>query len=76
MVNRGKHPMWESQEFPTLPPLSIPDHAGRDLARGTKASILDQLEEDVLAWEEKLGEVDEASQRDTDDGREEDEPGS
>ena len=68
--------MWESQEFLNLPPLSIPDHSGRDLAPGTKASILDQLEEDILAWEDKFGEGDEASQRDNDDEREEDEPGS
>jgi hypothetical protein len=36
-------------------PLSIPHLGGRDLAPGTKNSILDVLEEDVLAWEEKLG---------------------
>jgi hypothetical protein len=50
---RGKHPMWESTEF-DLYPLSIPRHGGRDLAIGTKRSILDQLEDDVLAWEQRL----------------------
>jgi hypothetical protein len=57
-VKRGKEPMWESDEFRELPPLSIPDHGGRDLAIGTKNSILIQLEDDILAWEERLGEED------------------
>jgi hypothetical protein len=41
-------------EFPDLWPLSIPDHGSRDLSRGTKNSILTQLEEDLLAWDEKI----------------------
>lgn len=45
--------MWESTEF-DLYPLSIPRHGGRDLAIGTKRSILDQLEDDVQAWEQRL----------------------
>lgn len=53
-TQRGKHPMWESEPFPELRPLSIPDHKGRDMPRGTKNSILDQLEEDLLAWEQRL----------------------
>jgi hypothetical protein len=53
-IQRGKHPMWESVPFPELRPLSIPDHKGRDMPRGTKNSILDQLEEDLLAWEQRL----------------------
>lgn len=53
-VKRGKEPMWQSDEFDHLYPLSIPHHGGRDLAIGTKNSILDQLEDDVLAWEERL----------------------
>jgi len=48
-VKRDKHPMWESTEFDDLYALSIPHHAGRGLAPGTRKSILDQLEEDVLA---------------------------
>jgi len=36
-------------------PLSIPHHGGRDLAPGTRNSILNVLEADVLAWEERLG---------------------
>ena len=47
--------MWQSTEFPELFVLAIPRHGGRDLAPGTRRSILDQLEEDVLAWEEKIG---------------------
>lgn len=53
LVKRGKHPMWESQ-LPESYALSIPHHGGRDLAKGTKHCILDQLEGEVLAWEEKL----------------------
>jgi hypothetical protein len=54
LVNRGKHPMWESSEFDDLRPLSIPHHGGRDLPKGTRNSILDQLEEDLIHWEERL----------------------
>jgi hypothetical protein len=50
-VNRGKEPMYESEAFPHLRPLSIPNHKGRDLPTGTKNSILNQLEEDLDAWE-------------------------
>lgn len=52
-VNRGKEPMWESC-FERLFVLSIPNHGGRDIPPGTKASILDQLEDDVFAWEDEL----------------------
>lgn len=52
---RGKEPMWENIEFDELFPLSIPRHGGRDLSVGTQRSILDQLEDDVLAWEVRLG---------------------
>jgi hypothetical protein len=53
-VKRGKEPMWESREFADLYALSIPDHGGKDLAIGTKNSILNQLEDDIFAWEERL----------------------
>lgn len=56
-VKRGKEPMWENVDF-KLWPLAIPHHGGRDLSAGTKNSILDQLEDDILAWEEKLSEED------------------
>lgn len=52
-ADRGKEPTWVSP-FP-LYPLSIPDHGGgKDLANGTKNSILNQLEDDILAWDERL----------------------
>jgi len=54
---RGKEPMWESKEFPSLFVLSIPKHGGRDIPLGTKNSILDQLEDDVLEWENRLDEL-------------------
>lgn len=53
-AKRGKEPMSESVEFDHLYVLSIPRHGGKDLAIGTKNSILDQLEDDVLAWEERV----------------------
>ena len=46
--------MWLSEEFPDLYVLSIPDHGGKDLSIGTRNSILNQLEDDILAWEEAL----------------------
>ncbi len=57
-VNRGKHPMWESVEFDWLPPLAIPRHGGRDLPVGTRISVLNQLEDDILAWEGRLEDED------------------
>jgi len=53
MGKRGKEPVWVSREF-LLPPVSIPHHGGRDMAIGTKNAILDQLEEDILEWEQRL----------------------
>jgi hypothetical protein len=60
-VKRGKEPMWESEAFGELFVLAIPDHGGRDLPRGTRNSILDQLEEDIIAWEARLGEEDDGA---------------
>lgn len=54
--NRGKEPTFVSGEFPGLRPLSIPNHKGRDLPSGTKNSILVQLEEDFVAWDDRLSE--------------------
>lgn len=54
-VKRGKEPTWESVEFPFLRPLTIPNHGGKDLSPGVKNSVLNQLEDDLLAWEERLG---------------------
>lgn len=53
--DRGKHPMWMSERF-DLPPLSIPHHGGKDIAKPTAKSILDQLEDDIMAWDEYLKE--------------------
>jgi len=63
--------MWESTEF-DLFVLSIPHHGGRDLAPGTKKSILDQLEDDLLAWEERLGEDERVEDEGEDDDDESD----
>jgi hypothetical protein len=52
MKGRGRgEPTWVS-DF-DIPNLSIPMHPG-DLKKGTQKSILIQLEDDLLAWEDKL----------------------
>jgi hypothetical protein len=61
-MTEGRHPTWVSTKF-QLRPLSIPHHCGRDIPPGTKNAILDQLEEDLIALEEKLGNEDEAEPR-------------
>lgn len=59
---RGKEPAYLSTEFPNLRPLTIPYHSGRDIVKGTAASILNQLEEDVLLFEQRL-DVEEKKQK-------------
>jgi len=51
LVKRGKHPNWESEMFDHVPPLSIPDHGGRDLSKFVRGCALNALEQDVSAWE-------------------------
>ena len=46
--------MWESEQFAELAPLSIPHHGKKDLPKPTRDSILNQLEEDLLEWEQYL----------------------
>jgi hypothetical protein len=58
-VNRGSEPTWESGEFDSLYPISIPMHGGRDLAPRTQKSILDALEDDLLKWEERVERLEE-----------------
>jgi hypothetical protein len=53
-VRRGKEPTYESEAFPHLRPLAIPNHKGRDMPTGTKNSVLTQLEDDWDAWDEAL----------------------
>ena len=60
--NRGKEPTYVSTPFPDLRPVSIPSHPGT-LKRFTALGILDQLEDDVLRWEETL-----ESDNDSDEG--------
>jgi hypothetical protein len=51
--DRGKEPTWVS-DF-EIPPLSIPQHGkSSDLKKGTQHSILNQLEDDLIAWEQEL----------------------
>lgn len=52
---RGKEPTWMNVEFPHLRPLTIPHHGGGgSVATGTKNQILNALDDDLMAWEEKL----------------------
>ena len=54
MVNWGKEPTWVNLEFPELRPFSIPAHGGKDLSTGVKFSLLNQIEDDINAWDERL----------------------
>lgn len=54
----GKHPMYDNEYFPDLSALSIPHH-GTDTGKRLAASILNQLEQDLIEWDITL-----------DDGRE------
>lgn len=63
--DRGKHPMWISEEF-DLPPLSIQHHGGKDIPKPTARYIIDQLEEDLLAWEEYLEDYEDGESQDHD----------
>ena len=58
-VNRGKEPMWESADFPFLKPQAIPHHGGRDVSPLVRKHVLDQLQEDIFAWDNLLSEEDE-----------------
>ena len=49
---RGSEPTWVNKRFRWLRPLTIPHHS-KELKRYTVHSILDQLEEDLSAWEEE-----------------------
>jgi hypothetical protein len=64
---RGKEPTWVHDELP-VHPLSIPHHGGRDLRPGTRNSILNVLEDDVIAWEERLGPEDDEGLEDDSEG--------
>ena len=64
---RGKEPTWVHDELPVYP-LSIPHHGGRDLKPGTRNNILNALEDDVMAWEERLGPEDEGLEDDSEAG--------
>jgi hypothetical protein len=50
---RRGEPMWISTALPSSRPLAIPDHPGT-LKRYTAGSILDQLDDDIVRWEEML----------------------
>jgi hypothetical protein len=51
-VKRGKEPTYESVAFPNVNMITIPDHGGKNIKRGTSHSILNQCEEDVWRFKE------------------------
>lgn len=56
---RGKEPTYVRERDPALsPPLSIPNHGGRDMKIGTVRSIVDQLLDDADEWSIHLNEED------------------
>ncbi len=52
--SRGKEPAFISKAFPNANPITIPNHAGKTIPKGTAHSILRQLEEDIFRFEEAL----------------------
>jgi len=51
---RGKEPAFVSTVFPKAHPISIPDHGSRNLSPWVQRNVLNDLEGDVLRFEEKL----------------------
>ena len=51
-VKRGGEPTFES-DF-DIPVITIPMHGSKTLKKGTQGSILIQLEDDFIAWEQKF----------------------
>jgi len=49
---RGKEPTWINPSFPSIPPVSIPNHSA-GLNKFTAKAILGQLEKDIEALEKK-----------------------
>lgn len=54
-VKRGKEPTWEHKELTSRPPLSIPHHGSTDLSPAVKRIVIDSLQKDIEAWEDRLG---------------------
>ena len=64
--------MWESDAFPDLFPLAIPDHGGgRDISPGVQRTLLDLMEEDVLRWEQLLDREQEDQEHDNENDQDE-----
>ncbi|MGX9431413.1 MULTISPECIES: hypothetical protein [Bradyrhizobium] len=63
--------MWESDQFPDLFPLAIPDHGGKDISPGVQRQLLNLLEEDVLRWEEVLESEEQSEEAEVSDPGEE-----
>lgn len=56
LVNRGKHPIWESEVL-KVPPVPIPHHGKPpEVSIAVRNGVLDILWQDVEAWDDYLGE--------------------
>lgn len=55
LVDRGKHPNWESTHF-KLNPVSIPNHSKNagEVSIGVRNSVLAALKHDLDCWEREL----------------------
>lgn len=51
---RGKEPAFISMAFPDANPITIPNHAGKTIKKGTAHNILNQLDEDVSRFEDQF----------------------
>lgn len=60
LAKRGKEPTWVNPELPDRRPISIPAHSS--ILRPTAQGIVDDLEGDLFAWEQRL-DSEEKSQR-------------
>lgn len=70
---RGKGPAFISTAFPNANPITIPNHAGKTIKKGTAHSILNQLDEDVSRFEEQFDNDTDDSDGGSDNGKESDE---
>ncbi len=59
LVNRGKHPIWESTVF-KIPPVPIPHHGKPpEVSKAVRNGVLDALWRDYEEWKNRLEEGEE-----------------
>ncbi|HTV86475.1 MAG TPA: hypothetical protein VME63_13780 [Dyella sp.] len=66
-AKRGSEPNWVRLSDPVLcPPISIPDHGGKDIKSRTARSIIDALLNDIDVWKQHINEGTTPEGNDTD----------